>query len=117
MRRQLRNVVAIAALVAAVACSQNAVTVEYQAVGTLEATVATGMNIYFDLVNQGKVTVEKQREVKKAYDIYYSANQAAHIAITAYKAGTGTDPSVKIDAMTAAANALLPILRALGVAV
>lgn len=97
-------------------CATTQLTTTYRTLGTVEATVSTGMSIYFDLVLQGKVPADKQREVKTAYNAYYGALQAAHAAVAAYNAGTASgDPLPTVNAAIAAANVLLPVLRALGV--
>ncbi len=107
MRRYLPALVLAACVIS---CGTTATTAAYRTIGSIKIAVDGGMQFYAAAVVNGQISPADQAKVKAAFQAYTAAAGAAAAAMRASANPAPPD-------LTAAADALLNLLAALGVKV
>jgi hypothetical protein len=107
MRKPARGWLVIVAMALIVACPASQQLTAYKTLGAVVNVVYTGMQVYGSEVQAGHISADNQAKVKKAYELYQLAIGPA-IKTRGLTAPVSDDVAV-------AANALLSILKEIGV--
>lgn len=87
-------------------CKTSPEDIAYKTVGTINITASSAMEGWLDYKNsRTNVPPAQIAAVKAAWDKFYAANQAAKVAIVAFKTNTDTNALNKSIAVVSAAQA------------